>query len=76
MGLLSNIVQDNKFTPEDVPNGATRLEGEESFPIIGAVSASNDWTAGWAYGLKDTSNGGRLWFNPATGGVPPSRGRG
>jgi len=58
------------ITPEDVPNGATRLEGEESFPIIGAVHASNDWTANWAYGLKDTSNGGRLWFNPATGEAP------
>jgi hypothetical protein len=34
------------------------------------VSADNDWTAGWTFGLRDTANGGRLWFNPQTGAAP------
>jgi len=53
--------------PADVENGATNADGD---PIVGAVSADNDWTAGWTFGLQDTANGGRLWFNPATGGTP------
>ncbi|MGD8830186.1 MAG: hypothetical protein PVF57_06245 [Pseudomonadales bacterium] len=55
------------ITPEDVPDGATNANGD---PIVGAVSADNDWTDGWAFGLKDTANGGRLWFNPDTGAAP------
>ncbi|MEM8766927.1 MAG: serine/threonine protein kinase [Pseudomonadota bacterium] len=54
-------------TPVAVPNGATNADGD---PIIGAVSADNDWTAGWTFGLVDTANGGRLWFNPSTGAAP------
>lgn len=29
---------------------------------IGAVSASNDWTAGWTYGLHPDNRGQDLWF--------------
>jgi hypothetical protein len=54
-------------TPVAVPDGAENAAGD---PIIGAVSADNDWTAGWTFGLRDTSNGGRLWFNPSTGAAP------
>jgi hypothetical protein len=54
-------------TPVAVPGGATNAAGD---PIIGAVSADNDWTAGWTFGLRDTANGGRLWFNPQTGAAP------
>jgi hypothetical protein len=54
-------------TPVAVTDGATNAGGD---PIIGAVSADNDWTAGWTFGLRDTSNGGRLWFNPSTGAAP------
>ena len=54
-------------TPVAVTDGAENANGD---PIIGAVSADNDWTAGWTFGLRDTSNGGRLWFNPATGEAP------
>ncbi len=55
------------IVPAAVTNGATNADGD---PIIGAVSADNDWTAGWTFGLRDTANGGRLWFNPATGAAP------
>ena len=54
-------------TPVAVTDGATNADGD---PIIGAVSADNDWTDGWTFGLRDTSNGGRLWFNPSTGAAP------
>ena len=54
-------------TPVAVTDGAENANGD---PIIGAVSADNDWTDGWTYGLADTSNGGRLWFNPDTGMAP------
>ncbi len=54
-------------TPVAVTDGATNANGD---PIIGAVSADNDWTAGWTFGLRDTSNGGALWFNPSTGAAP------
>jgi len=54
-------------TPVAVTDGAENAAGD---PIIGAVSADNDWTAGWTFGLRDTSNGGRLWFNPSTGAAP------
>ena len=54
-------------TPVTVTNGATNADGD---PIIGAVSADNDWTAGWTFGLRDTSNGGRLWFDPTDGSAP------
>ena len=54
-------------TPVAVTDGATNADGD---PIIGAVSADNDWTAGWTFGLRDTSNGGALWFNPSTGAAP------
>jgi hypothetical protein len=54
-------------TPVAVTDGATNADGD---PIIGAVSADNDWTAGWTFGLRDTANGGRLWFNPTTGEAP------
>lgn len=30
--------------------------------IIGAVSADDDWTAGWAYGLEEGNRGQPLWF--------------
>lgn len=55
------------ITPVAVTGGAEDGNGD---PIIGAVSADNDWTAGWTFGLRDTSNGGRLWFNPQTGTAP------
>lgn len=29
---------------------------------IGAVTAGDDWTAGWAYGLETTNRGQALWF--------------
>jgi hypothetical protein len=45
-------------TPVAVDGGAT--DGNEN-PIIGAVSASSDWTAGWVVGLDS------LYFDPATG---------
>ncbi len=54
-------------TPVAVADGAENANGD---PIIGAVSADNDWTDGWTFGLADTSNGGRLWFNPDTGTAP------
>ncbi len=54
-------------TPVAVTDGAENANGD---PIIGAVSADNDWTQGWTFGLRDTSNGGRLWFNPSTGAAP------
>ena len=55
------------IVPAAVTGGATNGEGN---PIVGAVSADNDWTAGWTFGLQSTSNGGRLWFDPATGAAP------
>lgn len=54
-------------TPVAVAGGAENANGD---PIIGAVSADNDWTAGWTFGLVDIANGGRLWFNPQTGAAP------
>ena len=48
-------------TPVAVPDGAT--DGNDN-PIIGAVSATRDWTAGWVVGLDS------LYFDPATGGTP------
>jgi hypothetical protein len=30
--------------------------------IIGAVSADNDWTAGWTYGLHEGNRAQPLWF--------------
>ncbi len=55
------------IVPADVEGGATNAEGN---PIVGAVSADNDWTAGWTFGLQSTADGGRLWFDPDTGGTP------
>ena len=48
-------------TPVAVTDGAT--DGNDN-PIIGAVSATRDWTAGWVVGLDS------LYFDPATGGTP------
>ena len=30
--------------------------------FLGGVSLSNDWTAGWTYGIADTNRGQPLWF--------------
>jgi len=34
--------------------------------MIGAVSADNDWTAGWAFGLHEDNRLQPLWFETAT----------
>ena len=30
--------------------------------FLGAVSATNDWTAGWTYGIDPDNRGQALWF--------------
>ena len=47
---------------------ADMVVGTETIPtpvdssIIGAVSADNDWTAGWTYGLHEGNRAQPLWF--------------
>jgi hypothetical protein len=47
---------------------ADMVVGTDSIPtpvdstILGAVSADNDWTAGWTYGLHEGSRAQPLWF--------------
>jgi len=35
---------------------------DDDTDYIGAVTATDDWTAGWAYGLHDGNRGKALWF--------------
>lgn len=41
------------------PADVTPTEGRD---FIGAVTAANDWTAGWTYGLHPENRGQALWF--------------
>lgn len=43
-------------------NGDTDLSDDLTGTYIGAVQASDDWTAGWTYGLHDGNRGQALWF--------------
>jgi len=36
--------------------------GTGETPFVGAVQSSNDWTAGWAYGLEEGNQGQPLYF--------------
>lgn len=45
-----------------VINGGTVSAVPTDGRILGAVSATDDWTAGWAYGLDPANRGQALWF--------------
>lgn len=46
-----------------IVNGApATVTPTESRAFIGAVTADNDWTAGWTYGLHAENRGQPLWF--------------
>lgn len=45
-----------------VNGGATTVIPTESRSFIGAVTAGDDWTADWAYGLQDGNRAQPLWF--------------
>jgi hypothetical protein len=44
----------------DVPGAAENADGDV---ILGAVSADNDWTAGWTFGLNSEA----MWFDKRCG---------
>jgi len=46
---------------------ATPADTCDDCPKIGAVLASNDWTAPWAFGLRDDNADEPLWIT-----VPPA----
>lgn len=43
-------------------DGMSVVFAESDLEFIGAVSADNDWTAGWTYGLHDGNRAQKLWF--------------
>ncbi len=46
-----------------VINGnATSVIPADSATYVGAVTADDDWTAGWAYGLQEPNRAQALWF--------------
>ncbi len=45
-----------------INGGAPTITPSDSAEYVGAVTAANDWTAGWAYGLHDGNRGQALWF--------------
>ena len=55
-GYYSIPVADMVATGETIPAPV----GGSS--ILGAVTADDDWTAGWAYGLEEGNRGQPLWF--------------
>ena len=45
-----------------INGGAATVTPANGQGFIGAVSADDDWTAGWAYGLDPANRGQDLWF--------------
>lgn len=45
-----------------VNGGAATVVPTDSRPIVGGVSADDDWTLGWTFGLHDTNRSQPLWF--------------
>lgn len=45
-----------------INGGAPTITPTESRGFVGAVTADDDWTAGWTYGLHQDNRGQPLWF--------------
>lgn len=45
-----------------INGGAVTVTPANEANFIGAVTAAEDWTAGWAYGLHEENRGQALWF--------------
>lgn len=59
---IASLMWDQSMIDGAAPVATTAPTSGVSTDILGALSQSNDWTAGWTYGIHADNRGQALWF--------------